>query len=83
MKHFAIIDENNMVLNCIIVSDNDCGNYEFPQSDLIGSQFCHNIFGGTWLETSEFGLFRGRFASPGDYYDPIKDEFYIKLDVSN
>jgi hypothetical protein len=80
MKQFANIDENYQVLKCIVVSDEDCGNKDFPESDIIGSQFCNKLLGGVWFETSEDELFRGRFASPGDYYDPINDIFYVKID---
>lgn len=79
MRHFALIDENNLILNVIVVSEEDCGNKDFPESDIIGSNFCNTLIPGNWKETSEFGLFRGRFASPGDIWDPITETFQVVI----
>jgi len=75
MANFAKIDENNIVQQVIVVSKEDCGGYEYPESDPIGSAFCNSLFGGTWIQTSYIGAFRGTFAGIGFTYDPINDIF--------
>ena len=54
MAHFANIDENNVVTRVIVVSNEDCGNYEFPESDIEGQNFIKNVLklDGRWLQTS-------------------------------
>lgn len=66
MAHFAEIDSNNTVLRVIVIPD------EHEQD---GAQWCSNLLGGTWLQTSINNNIRGKFASPGDTYDPAEDVF--------
>lgn len=54
----------------------DHGNLEFPHTEPLGQAvLSESGFGGTWLQTSYNGKFRGKYAGIGDIYDPIKDEF--------
>jgi len=81
MAHFAEIDENNIVIRIVVISDEEehRGN-EFISQDL--------GLGGTWLKTS-YNTFKGEhklggvpyrlnYASPGCMYDPEADAFYHK-----
>ena len=68
MAHFAEIDENNVVIR-VLVTDNDD-----PAGDE-GHSWLLNNLGGTWIQTSYNGNFRGRFAGIGMAYDKDKDEF--------
>ena len=43
MAHFAELDENNIVLRVIVVSDDDAVN---------GEVFCNNLLDGNWKQTS-------------------------------
>ena len=43
MAHFAELDENNIVLRVIVVSDEDA---------IDGEVFCNNLLGGSWKQTS-------------------------------
>ena len=43
MAHFAELDENNIVLRVIVVSDDDAIN---------GEVFCNNLLNGNWKQTS-------------------------------
>lgn len=70
MSHFAEINSENIVLR-VLVGDNDD-----PNGDEGQSWFEENL-GGTWVQTSLSGSFRGKLAAIGDIYDPIKDEFLI------
>ena len=75
MAHFAQIDENNIVLQVIVVDNNDCNGGEFPQSEESGSEFCANLFGGTWKQTSYNNNFRFNYASIGDKFDETRNAF--------
>jgi len=66
MAHFAEIDQNNTVLRVIVVDDSFEAN---------GSQWCHDVFGGTWVQTSYNGRIRKNFAGIGFTYDPARDAF--------
>lgn len=75
MAHFAEIDDSNTVIRVVVVNDDDCLNADGQECEATGSAFCENLFGGTWVQTSYNGNFRGRFAGPGMTYDPDLDEF--------
>lgn len=75
MAHFAEIDENNKVLRVIVVNNSDILDEEGSESELKGIEFCKNIFGGEWRQTSYSSSFRGHFAAAGFTYDPIADIF--------
>jgi hypothetical protein len=68
MAHFAEIDSNNIVLRVLVV-DNSL--------EAEGADFLANTLGlgGTWIQTSYNGNFRGRFAGIGDTYDSVNDVF--------
>ncbi len=65
MAHFAEILDG-VVQRVIVVHDND-------EAD--GAQFCHDLLGGKWLQTSYNGTIRKQFAGIGYTYDHIRDEF--------
>jgi len=66
MAHFAELNSDNIVLRVVSVHDNEEEN---------GSDFCHNLLGGQWIQTSYNGRIRKRFASPGFVYLPDADVF--------
>ena len=65
MAHFAEILDG-VVQRVVVVHDNDEAN---------GAQFCHDLFGGEWLQTSYNGNMRKQFAGVGFTYDEVRDEF--------
>lgn len=76
MAHFAKLDENNIIQEVIVVSNNDCENLSFPDSEVIGQSFLHSIgLIGNWKQTSYNKSFRKNFASIGYSYDEYKDAF--------
>lgn len=76
MAHFVKINENNIVEDIIYISNEDCGNLEFPDSELIGQQYIKEMgIEGNWKQTSYSSSFRNVFAGAGDTYDPEKDIF--------
>lgn len=66
MAHFAEIDNNNIVQRVIVVPDAEEAN---------GAEWCSNLLGGTWVQTSYNARIRGKFAGIGDRYDPVSDTF--------
>ena len=75
MAHFAKV-ENNIVQQVIVVSNDDCNNLEFPESEPIGQAFIDSLgLAGEWLQTSYHANFRGTYAGIGQTYDPVADEF--------
>ena len=78
MSHyFAHVLEDLTIDQVIVVSDDDCENLSFPDSEPLGQAFLHNLYANsdTWLETSKTGAFRGRYARVGGNYIPDIDEF--------
>ena len=75
MAHFAQVT-NGIVQRVIVVSNDDCGGGEFPESEPIGQAFIAAIgLTGEWLQTSYHANFRGKYAGLGDIYDTELDEF--------
>lgn len=66
MAHWAEIDENNIVLRVTV------GNNDEPDE---GYQWLIDNLGGTWIQTSYNGNFRGHFAGIGFTYDSENDVF--------
>ena len=75
MAHFAKI-ENNTVTQVIVVSNDDSGGGNFPESEQIGQEFIASLgLSGLWLQTSYHSNFRGCFASAGWTYSKDLDIF--------
>lgn len=75
MAHFAEI-ENGIVKNVIVVSNDDCGGGNFPESEPVGKAFIASLgIDGDWLQTSYNSNFRGIYAGIGWTYDAINDVF--------
>ena len=69
MAHFAKLDENNIVTQVIVVSNDDCIDPHTGQEDeLIGSAFCRKLLGGNWKQTSYNNNMRGNYAGIGYTY---------------
>ena len=52
MAHFAEINEDNIVLRVIVISNNECKDDAGNESEAVGAEFCRNLLGGTWKQTS-------------------------------
>ena len=74
MAHFAKI-ENNLVTQVIVVANNDILDDQGNESESIGAQFCADLLGGTWMQTSYNGNFRKNYAGIGFTYDATLDAF--------
>jgi len=78
MAHFAKLDDQNIVRDVIVISNDDAPD-PYPESEPLGQAFIADTLGlpGVWLQTSYHGNFRGRYAGLGYIYDPDTDEFVI------
>ena len=75
MAHFAQTN-NDIVQQVIVVSNDDCGGGNFPESEPIGQAFIASLgLRGQWLQTSYHANFRGKYAGIGDRYDATTDTF--------
>ena len=75
MAHFAELNDDNIVLRVIVVSNEDCHDQNGDENEAIGALFCHNLLGGQWIQTSYNGRIRGKYAGQGDIYDESTDAF--------
>ena len=66
MAHFAEIDSSNTVLRVIMVADEHEAN---------GAEWCHDLLGGTWVQTSYNHNIRKQYAGVGFTYDADADVF--------
>ncbi len=75
MAHFARVDEG-IVREVIVISNDDCGGGDFPESEPIGQEFIAGIgLQGEWRQTSYHGNFRGPYAGLDYTYNPLTNEF--------
>ena len=71
MAHFAEIDNNNNVLRVIVVAD------EYESN---GAEWCNNLLGGTWVQTSYNNRIRKQFAGIGYTYDYETQDFTAPIE---
>jgi len=74
MAHFAQI-ENNLVTQVIVVDNNDILDDQGNESEEVGIQFCTDLLGGDWKQTSYNNNIRYNYAGIGDTYDATRDAF--------
>jgi len=77
MAHFAQLDNNNLVIQVIVVSNDDILDDEGNESEQMGIEFCKSYFGQNtvWKQTSYNKKFRGKYAGIGCIYDEVLDKF--------
>jgi len=86
MAHFAELDQNNVVTQVVVISNDDILDGDGNESEEVGIQFCKNLYGDdkNWIQTSYNNKFRYKYAAIGDTYDPERDAFvspgYIYLE---
>ena len=71
MAHFALLDENNIVLRVDVVSNNIC------QNEAEGVAFLQSLYGNdkVFKQTSYNGNMRKNYAGIGYAYDAVRDAF--------
>lgn len=73
MAHFAKLN-NGKVEQVIVVHNNELL-VNGVETESKGAQFCHDLFGGEWIQTSFNGKMRKQFAGAGYSYDADLDIF--------
>ena len=70
MAHFAQLDENNVVTNIIVVSNDDITDSNGNEVESIGVAFCQKLLGAdtNWKQTSYNSNMRGNYAGIGYTY---------------
>jgi len=74
MAHFAQL-ENNVVTKVIVVANQDILDENGQENEQKGIDFCSNLLGGTWKQTSYNGNIRKNYAGIGYTYDETLDAF--------
>ena len=77
MAHFAQIDENNVVTQVIVVSNDDITDSNGNEVEEIGVAFCKKLLGAdtNWKQTSYNNNMRVRYAGIGYSYNAELDAF--------
>jgi len=75
MAHFAEINEQDIVMRVIVVHNNEIVDEIGNESEQKGIDFCKNLFGGNWIQTSYNNTFRKNYAGIGFTYDRKRDAF--------
>ena len=77
MAHFAQLDDNNVVTNVIVVSNDDTSDNNGVESEGIGVAFCQQLLGAdtNWKQTSYNGNMRVRYAGIGYSYNESLNAF--------
>ena len=70
MAHFAQLDENNLVTQVIVVSNDDTSDSGGVETESIGVAFCQKLLGAetNWKQTSYNANMRGNYAGIGYTY---------------
>ena len=76
MAHFAELDDSNIVLRVIVISNDDIKDKKGKESESIGTALCAEMLGGRWIQASFSGSIRGRFPGVGWHYDSVLNEFF-------
>lgn len=79
MANFAEVT-NGQVQSVIVISNSDCNDLPFPESEPIGQAYIASLgITGDWLQTSYNGNFRGLYAGINytwngtDFEPPVVD----------
>ena len=75
MAHFAELNDSNIVLRVIVVNNEDILDEDETENEQVGIQFCENLLGGRWIQTSYNRTFRKHYAGTGFSYDEQRDAF--------
>jgi len=75
MAHFAQLNEENLVTQVIVVANLDTADQDGVENEAIGIEFCTNLLGGKWKQTSYNANIRKNYAGVGYKYDAALDAF--------
>ena len=84
MAHFAIINDENVVLNVVVVANEAITDENGLESEQMGKTFLSELLDieeSKIIQTSYNNNIRDIFASIGYYYDPAQDIFLYPYDM--
>ena len=70
-----MINEENLVTQVIVVANQDTADQDGVENEAIGIEFCTNLLGGRWKQTSYNAKIRKNYAGIGYKYDAELDAF--------
>ena len=68
MAHFCKI-EDGIVRQVVVINNEVITDEKGKEQESLGAEFCAELFGGTWVQTSYNAKFRGKYAGVGDKWD--------------
>ena len=68
MAHFCKI-EDGIVRQVVVINNEVITDEKGKEQESLGAEFCAELFGGTWVQTSYNAKFRGKYAGVGDTWD--------------
>lgn len=76
MAYYAELNENNIVLRVVAISNEDCMDENGNEVEQLGIDRCLELFKtGNWKKTSYNGNIRKNYAGIGFFYDEQRDAF--------
>jgi hypothetical protein len=77
MAHFACINQENIVIDVIVISNDVLINDSGVEDEQKGIDFCKSLYGQDtrWVQTSYNKTFRGEFAGIGFLYNQDLNQF--------
>ena len=76
MAHFAELDNDNLVVQVVVISNEILLDENGDEQEQLGIDYLNNLFGEKrWVQTSYNNNFRKNYAAVGYPYDPVKDAF--------
>jgi len=75
VAHFCQLNEDNIVTQVIVVANEDTADQDGVENEAIGIEFCTNLLGGRWVQTSYNANIRKNYAGIGYKYDATLDAF--------
>jgi hypothetical protein len=75
LAHFAEIDSDSIVTQVIVVNNEVLLDASGNENEQLGREFCTQLLGGTWIQTSYSASFRKNYAGIGYMYDSTLNAF--------
>lgn len=75
MAHFVELNNQNIVQRVVVLANDVLLDESGVEQEAIGIDFCGQLLGGSWKQTSYNSNFRKNFAGIGFSYDSVIDAF--------
>jgi hypothetical protein len=75
MAHFTELNDQDVVVRVVVANNTELLDQHGVEQEFLGVDFCQQVFGGRWIQTSYNASFRKNFAAVGFLYDGNRDAF--------